>query len=327
MLTLCYLAQLLIGTSQPFGLSALPLIGVGAAGTAVQFFLFVLLKKRPGKDSFPVRILMTASFPMMIGYDLVKGDRFCQSVSAEHMTFIWLMVCMLLIGFYAAHCGRHALERASQICSALVLISLAALALHGRYQIENLEFFQKGSVSQWQTARVFLEFAFSGELLLWMQMSDRGKASNTEKDRTDPILLPWRPLCIRFGVLAVFALLGEAVFGRRFPAEAQLFGRLSVLCGLHSGVRPGALYQSIWLMALSLRIGAACCALHEVWDRYFGSWKLLTRILLACFGILLSAAVWMIFWRQDCLLFLSGCTAAAIVLSVFMHGKKGEAAA
>ncbi len=303
LLCVCYLSQLIIGTAQPFGLPAGLLIPLFAAATLLQQLLYRLLSHRHFRDGGVYLWLLAALLCFVAGYDFVRAERFYRAVTSENFSFWWLMACMLLIGWYAAHCGRPALQRAALPVLAALLLSLAVLAFTGDYRLEALSFVRPTAEQLPQMGRVFWEYTFGGELLLWLYWN--AHPASTAAGEALPHFRWSGVLWLRFGVAAAFALLGELALGDRFAGTTQLFGTLSLVSAGADAGHGGALYHCIWLTALTLRVCAVCCTLRELGVLLLPSRRAGQR--LAAEGIALAAAaiLWAALWHRNCLLWLA----------------------
>lgn len=167
LLCVCYLSQLLIGSSQPFGLPAGVLLAVLAVSTALQLAVYRLLERRgfPASPFFARLLALLLCFTA--GYDFVKADRFYRAVTSQSFSFWWLTGCMLLIGWYAARCGRPTVLRIALPVLALVLASLTGLAFAGGGRLENLLPVRLPRRHWGRAGLVFLEYTFTCEPLLW----------------------------------------------------------------------------------------------------------------------------------------------------------------
>ena len=114
LLSVCYLSQLVIATARPSGLPAGVLVLLFAAGALLQLVLYRLLSRNQFFDSKTAKILIALLLSLAAGYDFTRAERFYRAVTARQLSFWWLIGCMLLIGWYAAHCGRDTVLRAAQ---------------------------------------------------------------------------------------------------------------------------------------------------------------------------------------------------------------------
>ena len=77
---------------------------------------------------------------------------------AKALVCLLLIGCMLLIGWYAAHCGRDTVLRAAQPVLVVLLLSLVVLAASGSYRLESLSFVRWEDIPLRQMTKVFVEY-------------------------------------------------------------------------------------------------------------------------------------------------------------------------
>lgn len=333
LLCVCGLSQLVIGTAQPSGLPAGVLILLFALSTLVQAGMFRMLHGRRLLASRFFLWLFAVLLLFAVGYDVVRADRFYRAVTSESFSFQWLMVSMLLLGWYASRCGRDTLLRAAQPVLALLLISLAVLGVRGNYRLEGLLFVQPDSSLLPDAARAFLEFTFGAELLIWLYWQEcpvsaaaADKNISAQTARIDPAKTAGWPalLWLRFAVASCFALLGELALGARAQQQPQLFGALSLIsAGADSG-HGGVMYHCVWLAALTLRVCALCCTLFELEKMLFRQKKTPVYFLVLMLPAAAAAVFWAALWRQNCQSWLAGAVlvlAAGIMFFVKRGGR------
>lgn len=311
LLSVCYLAQLLIGASQPFGLPAGQLLAVLAAGTLVQLAVYRLLAQRRLPASPVWGWALALLLCLNAGYDIVRADRFYRAVTAQELSFWWLTASMLLIGWYAARCGRPTVLRTALPVLAALGASLLALALTGSLRLENLQPLQWHKANGGRMALVFLEYTFSAEPLLWLfwrahplQAAEAAAGGQARAGQGAAAL--------RWASASVFAVLGELTLGSRFAGTPQVFGVLSLVSAGADANHGGALYHGVWLMALAVRVCAVCCTLREVCAGLLPKTPQLRRVLAEGAALLAAAALWGLLWQRDCLTLLA---AGALLLT------------
>lgn len=325
LLCVCYLAQLTVGAAQPFALPTQLTIPLLAAATLLQSVLYHSLRDSGAFSAAVFPAAAAVFFCFAAGFDVVRAERFYRAVTSERFSFWWLTVSLLLIGWYAAHCGRDTLLRAAQPVLAALLLSLAVLAVMGSYRPERLVFAEWEPSLLRSAGRVFLEYTFSAEVLLWLfwKTADETPAQreaaaekaggSLQPVRNDAGCGPQIALWLRFGIAVAFVLLGELALGRRAPGEAQLFGVLSLISAGADAGRGGVVYHCIWLTALALRVCALCSVLHEWGKSRFPQLKSAARFAAETLPVAATAVFWAIVWRQSCQVWLA---AAALVLTV-----------
>lgn len=322
-LGICFAAQLLIGTSQPFGVSAGVLLWVLLISTVVQLLLFRFLQQRKFVDSPLFLAYLSLFLLFMAGYDLVKADRFYRAVTSGEFSFWWLTGCMLFLGWYAARCGRATVLRAALPVLALTLISLAVLAVTGSYRPENLLPVEMHSSLLPRVVVLFVEYTFTGELLLWFYWKEHACPVNGESATSCERFTGWpAAVILRFVLMALFAVLAEMKLGARFAQTPQVFGLLSLIGVGGSGACIGAVYHCIWLAALALRVGAVCVTLREADTALFPKLSAPARSAAEIVGLLIAAALWTGFWQQDCLLGISCCVMTGLIAVALMAPKE-----
>lgn len=331
LLCVCGLSQLVIGTAQPSGLPAGILVLLFAFSTLVQTALFRALHGRRLLSSRFFLWTFAVLLLFAVGYDVVRADRFYRAVTSESFSFRWLMVSMLLLGWYASLCGRDTLLRAAQPVLAVLLLSLAVLAVRGSYRLESLQFVQLDISLVPDAMRAFLEYTFGSELLVWLYWQERpvpsalaGKNCQEQKTRVSFFKSAGWPalLWLRFAAASGFALLGELALGARARQQPQLFGALSLIsAGADSG-HGGVVYHCVWLAALALRVCALCCTLFEVEKMLLVRKKTPLYFAVLMLPAAAAAVFWAALWRQNCQSWLSG---AVLVLAagILLFVKKG----
>ncbi len=321
LLTVCYLAQLMIGTAQPFGLPATVLLPVLAAGTLVQLGLYRLLEGRQFAASPVFGGALAVYFCLLAGYDFVRADRFYRSVTDQQYSFWWLTGCMLLLGWYAAACGRPAVLRAALPVLAGLGLSLAVLAFTCSLRPEYLTLPELADVDLARAGQVFMHYTFGGEVLLWYYW----RSHPTAQGDKGPSIAGWRAAVLtRFLVLAAFVLLAQLTLGPRFAQMPQVFGVLSLVASGSDAGHSGVVWHCIWLMALALRVCAVCCTLRELCADLLPRWPAPRRLLAQGTALAGAALVWTFLEQQDSLTLLAG-GGGLLVLSALCCKKKGEA--
>ncbi len=308
LLTVCYLAQMVIGTSQPFGLHAMQLLPVLAAGTLTQLLLYRWLQHKTFCRSRLFCGALAVFFCLMAGYDFVRADRFYRAVTEQQYSFWWLTGCMLLLGWYAAACGRHTVLRAALPVLAGMGLSLGVLALTCSLQPQNLLPHTQAAPDIGRMLQVYLQYTFGGEVLLWYYWSAHPTAPE-ETDTPAPAVAGWQGAVLaRFVIMVVFVLLAQMTLGPRFTNMPQVFGVLSLVSGGRDAAHGGALWHCVWLMALALRVCAICCTLKELCRTLLPAWPPVRRLLILGAALCGGALLWTVFWQQDCLTALAaGC--------------------
>lgn len=330
LLCVCYLSQLVIAPAQPTGLGAAALVPLFLVGTLLQLLLYRILARRSFFESAAVLGLTALLLCFAVGCDFVRAERFYRAVTSRQLSFWWIIGCMLLIGWYAAHCGRETVLRAAQPVLAVLLLSLCVLAFTGSYRTEALAFLQPQTLVSARAAKVLLKYTCSTELLLWLYWNTHPQT---------PAVLPegggaahvaavehigWRTaVWVRFAAAASFAVLGELALGARAADTPQIPGILSLVSAGADAGHGGAVYHCIWLTALAVRVCACCCMLDKLTERVLPRCTTGVRMLLC--GVLLvgAAIVWEAFWRQDTLLWLSIAVLLFIAAAVCGRKKSG----
>lgn len=331
----CGLSQLVIGTAQPSGLPAGVLLWVFALSTLVQAVLFRALHGRQLLSSRFFLWTFAVLLFFAVGYDVVRADRFYRAVTSESFSFQWLMVIMLLLGWYASRCGRDTLLRAAQPVLASLLLSLAVLALRGSYRLEGLLFVQPDASLLPAAARAFLEYTFGTELLLWLYWQEHpvSAAVYGENSPEQTALAAFSKadgryafLWLRFAAASGFAVLGELTLGARAQQQPQLFGALSLIsAGADSG-HGGVVYHCVWLAALAFRVCALCCTLFEVEKMLLRQKKTPVLFAVQLLPAAAAAVFWAALWRQNCQSWLAGAVlvlAAEIMIFIKRGGTDG----
>lgn len=342
LLCVCYLAQLLIGTSQPFGLPAGLLVPVLAVGTLLQLAVYRLLRRRQFPASRAFGWLLAVCLGFAAGYDFVKADHFYRAVTSQNFSFWWLTACMLLIGWYAARCGRATVQRIAGPVLVLTLVSLVFLCAAGSGRLENLQPLSARR-PDWQRALVvLLEYTFTAEPLLWFTWrthplpgeqavlpgESTTPAGSTAKDRRRAEDAPWQAaVWLRFGVMALFSVLAELTLGRRFAGTPQVFGTLSLVSTGANAGHAGVLYHCVWLMALAVRVCALCCTLRGLCATLLPKMPARRRVAAEGAALIFSALLWAALWQRDCLVALSAAALALLGAALLWKGKREDNAA
>lgn len=332
LLSVCYLSQLVIATARPSGLPAGVLVLLFAAGALLQLVLYRLLSRKQFFDSKTAKILIALLLSLAAGYDFTCAERFYRAVAARQLSFWWLIGCMLLIGWYAAHCGRDTVLRAAQPVLVVLLLSLVVLAASGSYRLESLSFVRWEDIPLRQMTKVFVEYTFSTELLLWLYWNTHPQPSAVPQQRaavakTQAGILHggWKlAIRLQFFFAALFAVLGELALGTRAAQTPQLFGVLSLISSGADAGHGSTLYHCVWLTALAVRVCAHCCVLTELWVQILPQWTEKGRMLFS--GILLigAAILWEALWRQECTIWL-GVAVLLFAAAAHLHRKeRGE---
>lgn len=332
LLGVCYLSQTVIASAQPYGLGAAALVPLFLLATLLQNVLYRVLSRRRFFKSTAAAGMTALLLCAAVGHDFVRAERFYRAVTARQLSFWWLIGCMLLIGWYAARCGRETVLRAAQPVFAGVLLSLAVLACSGRYRMEALAFLQPQTLLSTGAVRVLLEYIGSTELLLWFYWSTYPQATavSPQSAGTDEPAeyTGWRAaLWLRFVAAALLAVLGELALGTRAAQTPQLAGVLSLVSAGADAGHGGAVYHSVWLTALAVRVCAHCCVLSELAQQVLP--RRTAGVRLAVCGVLAvgAAIAWEALWRQDTLLWLGAAVLIFVVsASVAMKKKRGSTA-
>ncbi len=328
LLSVCYLSQLVIATAQPLGLPAGVLIPVLFAGTLVLQLLYRLLVRRSFFKSRLAAAAASLLFCFAAGYDFVRAERFYRTVTSQRLSFWWMIGCMLLIGWYAACCGRDTVLRAAQPVLAVLLLSLLILAVTGSYRLEELSFVRMDGVVPKRAGVVLLEYVFSGELLLWFYWNSHPEPSALppqKKTGKEKGAAGWQAaVWLRFAVLSAFAVLGELALGARAAQTPQVFGVLSLVASGADAGHAGVLYHCIWLTALAVRVCAVCCTLCELGTRFLPGFSTAGRTFCAGVPLVGAAILWEALWRQDCLLWLSSAAAVLTAAALVCKKRGGE---
>jgi hypothetical protein len=329
LLCVCYLSQLVIAPAQPAGLGAAAQVLLFFLGTLLQLLLYRVLSRRcffHGTAAGLTALLLCFA----VGFDFVRAERFYRAITARQLSFWWIIGCMLLIGWYAAHCGYRTVLRAAQPVLVLLLLSLGVLAMTASGRPEALAFPQLREIPSVRAAQALLEYTCSTELLLWLYWHTYPQAAAVPK-RTDTEAAAvetsgWRAvLWLRFAAAALLAVLGELTLGERAADTPQLAGVLSMVSTGADAGHGGAVYHCIWLTALAVRVGAHCCVRYGLVQQVLPRRTAGMRQLLC--GVLLigTAVLWEALWRQQLLLWLSAAVlllAAAAVIGIGKNGGK-----